>query len=73
MPPCAEALTLRLYNATNADIVGNESTSTVTITDDDKLLLLAVRPYNAVYREHKAGFTQTTFTRLDSSVLTRWY
>ena len=48
-----EALTLQLYNATNADIVGNQSTSTVTITDDDKLLLLAVRPYNAVYREHK--------------------
>jgi hypothetical protein len=49
----SEALTLQLYNATNADIVHNESTSTVTITDDDKLLLLAVRPHTPVYRAHK--------------------
>ena len=45
-----EALTLSLYNATNADVQGNRSTTVVTITDDDRALTLNVRPYTAVYR-----------------------
>ena len=45
-----EALTLGLYNATNADVQGNRSTTVVTITDEDQALTLNVRPYTAVYR-----------------------
>ena len=45
-----EALTLGLYNATNADVQGNRSTTVVTIADEDQALTLNVRPYTAVYR-----------------------
>jgi hypothetical protein len=45
-----EALTLGLYNATNADVQTNRSTTVVTIADDDNALTLNVRPYTAVYR-----------------------